>query len=170
MTLLEIISANLFGFCHSVYSVFRQCFLCPEHLQRAVLWPGYPTTAATVQPSLQVTTTQQPTTQHIQLFEPAEPPDYLSVPTTRILVQPQLTIATAAAATAVTVATDTIQGVAKRSAKQQATTVIKIEPAHAVSVVITSDKWLSLHMTSRHAVGVEVQLHRFLTSALDRGE
>ncbi|XP_033607373.1 protein winged eye isoform X3 [Cryptotermes secundus] len=104
-----------------------------EHLQRAVLWPGYPTTTATVQPSLQVTTTQQPATQHIQLFEPAEPPEYLAAPATRILVQPQLTIATAAAATAVTVATDTIQGVAKRTTKQQATTLIKIEPAHAVS-------------------------------------
>jgi hypothetical protein len=106
--------------------------ICPEHLQRTVLWPGYPTAAATVQPSLQVTTTQQPT-QHIQLFEPAEPPEYLTAPATRILVQPQLTIATAAAATAVTVATDTIQGVAKRTTKQQAATLIKIEPAHTVS-------------------------------------
>jgi hypothetical protein len=53
------------------------------------------------------------------------------------LVQPQLTIATAAAATAVTVATDSNQGVAKRTTKQQATTLIKIEPAHAVSAVAT---------------------------------
>jgi hypothetical protein len=113
-------------------------FVYVEHLQRAVLWPGYPTTTATVQPSLQVTTPQQPATQHIQLFEPAEPPEYLAAPTTRILVQPQLTIATAAAATAVTVATDTIQGAAKRTTKQQATTLIKIEPAHSVSTVIIS--------------------------------
>jgi len=115
--------------------VFRECYISSEHLQRAVLWPSYPTTAATVQPSLQVTTTQQPATQHIQLFEPAEPPEYLAAPATRILVQPQLTIATAAAATAVTVATDTIQGVAKRTTKQQTTTLIKIEPTHTVSTV-----------------------------------
>jgi hypothetical protein len=79
------------------------------------------------------------------LFEPAEPPEYLTAPATRILVQPQLTIATAAAATAVTVATDTIQGVSKRTTKQQAATLIKIEPAHTVSI--------SAHLYCREAAG-----------------
>jgi hypothetical protein len=114
-------------------SVFGECHIFSEHLPRTVLWPSYSTTAAAVQPPLQVATTQQPATQHIQLFEPAEPSEYLAAPATRILVQPQLTIASAATATAVTVATDTIQGVAKPTSKQQATALIKLEPAHTVS-------------------------------------
>jgi hypothetical protein len=113
-----------------------------EHLPRTVLWPSYSTTAAAVQPPLQVTTAQQPAAQHIQLFEPAEPSEYLAAPATRILVQPQLTIASAAAATAVTVATDTIHGMAKPTSKQQATALIKIEPAHTVSKPIFTAKWL----------------------------
>jgi hypothetical protein len=135
---MEIMSLNLFFILLCcVFNIYIM-IVYVEHLQRAVLWPGYPATTATVQPSLQVTTPQQPTAQHIQLFEPAEPPEYLTAPATRILVQPQLTIATAAAATAVTVATDTIQGAAKRTTKQQATTLIKIEPAHSVSTAIIS--------------------------------
>lgn len=63
-----------------------------EHLQRAVLWPGYPT----LQPSsLHMGSQPAATAQHIQLFEPSEPADLLcgQGETTRILVQPQFALA-----------------------------------------------------------------------------
>ena len=152
---MQIVDAEHLCYCYCNNSNF----LSSEHLQRAVLWPGYPTTATAVQPSLQVTTTQQPATQHIQLFESTEPPDYLAAPGTRILVQPQLTIATAAAATAtaVTVGTDTTQNVAKRTTKQ-ATTLIKIEPAHTVSEQMSLFHFIFICMLENHERKITKQL------------